>query len=279
MDTSMLRRSTLALATALALTACGGSVGPGGVGDDAPDLAGDWVLTSGTSPTGEVLVRDDVPVTLSIDGEDWGGTAHCNSYGGIVEVDGTAIEPTEIAVTEMACADADLMDAEQRYFEAFTASRSVDLDGDTLTLTGEGSELRYERAAPAEDATFEGTTWVLDSLVEGTGPDGAVSTPPVPSTGEGDAVTLTFDGDQVRGASFCNRFGGGYTLDGEPDTGATLTFGELDSSAADCPEGLQQAEDHLLAVVGPDGPIEVVIEGERLTLTAGERGLSYRAEG
>jgi heat shock protein HslJ len=279
MDISMLRRCSLAMATALALTACGGSVGPGGAGDDATDPTGEWVLISGTAPTGEVLVRDDVDVTLSIDGDSWGGTAHCNSYGGTVQVDGTSIEPTEIAVTEMACADADLMDAEQRYFEAFTASRTIDVDVDTLTLTGAGSELRYGRAAPVEDTAFEGTTWVLDSLIEGTGPDGAVSTPPVPSTGEGDPVILTFDGNQVRGASFCNRFGGGYALDGDLGTGATLTFGELESSAADCPDGLQQAEDHLLAVVGPDRPIEVVVEGERLTLTAGERGLSYRAEG
>lgn len=140
----------MALVTAILVTACGGAAGPGS-GGAAPD--GDWILRSGTSGGTEVSIVDGYDITLSIDGDDWGGTAACNSYGGTVTVDGSQISPVEVWQTEMACPEDGVMESEAQYLDAFRQVSSLEVVDDELVLRDDPSdtELTFARATPAED--------------------------------------------------------------------------------------------------------------------------------
>ena len=258
--------ATAALLAALFLAGCGGT-DLGTAPDGTADLEGDYTLVEGRGPDGEVPLVEDSPVTLSIEGEDWGGTAACNHYGGTVTVAGNDLTVHGVFQTEMACLDDRVMESERRYLDAFRQVERYERDGDRLVLRGEDVELVFAEVPPEPDAALVGTTWVLTSLIEGTGPDGAVSS----VAGE---PTLEFGEDGTfLGETGCNRFGGDYRHDGD-----TLVTSEVDASAAGCPDGMQAAqEEHILAVLA-DAEVAAVIEGRSLRLTGPDgRGLDYRA--
>jgi heat shock protein HslJ len=145
----------ITLLAALLLTACGGTAGPGS-GAAAPD--GDWVLRSGTTGDMEVPIIDGHDITLTVDGDDWGGTAACNTYGGTVRVDGAQVTATEVFQTEMGCVEDGVMDSEAQYLEAFRQISSIEVDSDQLILRDDpsGTELIYDRVSPDEDTDANG---------------------------------------------------------------------------------------------------------------------------
>lgn len=109
---------------------------------------GSWVLVSGSGPDGHVPILDSHPITLQVDGDEWGGTAACNSYGGTVEVDGRDVRIVELWQTEMACDPPEVMESEASYLRALHAIDTVAPDEDGLTLTGpDGVRLVYEPAS------------------------------------------------------------------------------------------------------------------------------------
>ena len=144
------RLRLIALVTAILITACGGAAGPGG---GTADLDGDWVLQSGTSAGTEVPIVDGYDITLTIDGDDWGGTAACNSYGGTAQVDGSQVSVTEVLQTEMACPEEGVMESEAQYLDAFRQVSSLEVADDRLVLRDDPSdtELTFARATPDED--------------------------------------------------------------------------------------------------------------------------------
>jgi heat shock protein HslJ len=253
------------LAVAL-LAGCGGDVaGTDGVTDPP---SGDHRLLEGHGPDGEIPLVDDAPVTLSIDGDDWGGTAACNHYGGTVEVDGDRLEVRELFQTEMGCLGDGVMEVERRYLDAFARVAQYERDGARLVLRGPDTQLVFEQLAPEADAALVGTTWVLSSLVEGTGDDGAVS-----SVAGAPTLRFTDDGD-VAGDTGCNTFGATYTLDG-----ATVVISGLSVSDASCPDEIVAGQEaHVLGVLASSG-VTVDIDGRSLRLVGDDgRGLDYRAE-
>jgi heat shock protein HslJ len=275
------RRSTIAavglVTLAVALTACGGAIGPGSESDTDASFDGEWRFVDGSTADGPIAVPQDGDVTLTIDGASVGGRSHCNSYNGTASIDGDSIEVDGVAVTEMACLDEALMEAEAAYLDAFLGSTDISLDDDRLLLRGDASELAYERLEPEEPAAFEGTTWLLDGLVRGTGDDASVSSIPEPADEEGRRGSLTFDGEQLGGFDLCNTFGGSYELEGDPREGARLQVGELTGDGAGCDSAVEPANEHLLQVLRADD-VQLRVEGRTMTLTAGELGLIYRAE-
>ena len=140
---------------AVLLAACGGAAGPGST-TATPD--GDWTLQSGTSGGAEIPIIDGHDITLTIDGDDWGGTAACNSYGGTVAVDGSQISVAEVVQTEMACPEDGVMESEAQYLDAFRQVRSFEVADDQLVLRDDSSdtELSFARATPDEDAAAHG---------------------------------------------------------------------------------------------------------------------------
>jgi heat shock protein HslJ len=106
------------------------------------DLTGNWQLLSG-SVDGEALpLIDGSPVTLNITGTELGGSSACNSYGGHFILDGASISIGDLVSTLMMCGP-EAMDVEVPYLEALRKVDTVAVDGDELTLTGPGIELRY----------------------------------------------------------------------------------------------------------------------------------------
>ena len=254
-----------ALAAAL-LAACAGPAAPG---DGPPEaLLGGWELVGGRGPDGEVVPQDGHPITLEIDEGHWAGSGGCNRYSGSATVDGDELTMLEIAVTEMACLEDGVMEAEAAYLAAFTTVDRWALDDDTLTLTGPDAELVFARQAPVEDAALVGTTWQLAELISGDGPDAAVS-----STWTDAELVFGEDG-RLSGSTGCNRLMGGFELDGE-----VLVLGPLATTRMACTDdGAAEQERQVLAVLDA-GPLTVELEGDRLVLRAPDgSALGYRAD-
>jgi heat shock protein HslJ len=251
----------LVAALALVLAACGDAGTGAAEGSGTPD--GEWVLVEGVGPSGPIeRVEGHVP-TLTIDGEDWGGTV-CNHYSAAVVIDGDEVTVEGVGGTEMACLADGAMESEAAYYAALSQVERYRRADDRLELEGPDVELVYDAVVPEPDAELEGTTWRLDALVEGGGPDGSVSSVL-------EEPTLELAGGQVTGDTGCNQFGGSYELEGE-----RLRVGQLDQTLIGCDEALSAQETHVIGVLQADPTVR--IEGPTLVLTAeDERGLIYRA--
>jgi heat shock protein HslJ len=236
------------------LAACGG----GSVDmADPRGPEGEWALVDG------VPMVTGYPITLRVEGGEVGGTAACNSYGGSVTVAGDRFEVGDLAVTEMGCPEPGVHESERAYLDALTAvERWAVEDGQLLVLTGSGPTLRFDPVPPEEDAPLAGTRWQLESLIHGSGPDGAVSSTMAEAWLELDDTGgfSAFDG--------CNELDGTWELDG--DVLRARVRSTTDMACPGLPEELGQ--------LGPlvEDPT-VTVEGRSLTLMAGERGLQLRA--
>lgn len=252
-------------ALSLIAAACGGddsggddSAGDGGGGTAAE---GSWTLESGTVDGEPIALLDDYPVTLVIEGEQAGGRAACNSYGGTVSIDGSSFALGDVAWTEMGCEPA-AMESEQAFLAALMLVDTISVEGDTLTLSGGGAELVFTRDAPIEDAALVGVTWTLDTLIEGE----------AASTTMGETATLELGSDgAIVATTGCRELTGEYVVNGSE---VIVTSASM---AGECPDDLADQDD-LVVTVLTDG-FTVQIEGQRLTLTSmGGDGLSYTSE-
>ena len=242
------------------LVGCGpdGPAGSPGEGPGDGALAGtEWVLVEG-SP-----MVEGYPITLRVEGGEVSGTAACNSYSGTVDITQGTIAVGDLARTEMGCPDPGVHDSESAYLEALQAAERYERTGGELVLSGTGHELRFEQAAPVEDAEPTGTDWQLESLVTGTGPDGTASSTMADAT-------LRLDDDGSFSASDgCNDLGGRWAIEGE-----VLELSDVVTTDMACP-ALEQQVEHVRDVLL--GAPTLALEGRRLTLTAGDRALDYRA--
>jgi heat shock protein HslJ len=267
---------------ALLLTLLGACGSPGGDGAQSGDGAqgggpeGSWVLVSGAGPDGEVELRDGlagdgVPIVLEVDGERWGGTV-CNTYGvDDADAGNGTVRLADVFATEMACLDEALMVAEQRYLAAFRAVERYEVVDDELRLTGPDAELVYERAAAAAAAPLVGTVWVLDTLLDGAGPDGTAS-----STVEGQELArleLGEDGSLLASSGCVTADGVEHEV--ADDRLVTRFAFDLDYECGT--DELWAQDRHVWEVLGADPSI--ALDGVRLTLTTGDGlGLGYHAE-
>ena len=263
-----MRNVTLRLLGTLlvAAVACGesavprpGSSDPGG---SAASYDGTWRLVEGRGPEGEVPIVQGYRITLSIEGRNINGTAACNGYGGEASIDGSSFSLGSVSITEMACRP-DVMDSEAAYTAALPTVDEIARDGDTLTLTGKNTELRFEIVPPIPTADLVDTQWELESLIYGAGNDGVVGSA-APAR-----LLLKSDGT-IRGTTGCRDLYGEWIEDG--DEIAFTTFG----ARGNCPEELREQDGHVVTVLGDGFTPE--IEGDRLTIVdRGGLGLEYRA--
>ncbi len=250
-----MRRLVALLLTATLTAACLGS-------DFADSLEGTWQLTSGTVEGTPVPIIDTHPITITFEGDQVGGTAACNSYGGSYELSGGSITFGNLAMTEMACSPDEVMEAESLYATGLTEVTSVTVDGD-LTLKGPGVELVFTHLEPVPDTELTGTVWVLDGLIAGD----AISSV------SGDRATIEFFTDgSVLGGTGCWVLSGHYTING-----AELQMTDLSADGPECDPDLVAQDGHVIAAL--EGPMRVEIDGGRLTLTSpGGDGVTYQAE-
>jgi heat shock protein HslJ len=249
------------LAFVLAVS-CGGSEGAsGGPGADA---AGLWLLESGTAPSGEVVPVDGYPIKLELTADSAGGTAGCNSYGGRVEIDGSSFDAEDFAVTEIGCPP-DVAETEERYLDGLEAADGIAVDDDVLTITGPDVELVYSRVPPVDTKSLVDTTWVLESLIEGGGPAGAVTS--------ARPAQLRLDSDgSYEGSTGCRDFSGEWDEAGDRVVFTSMTF------SGSCGRGATAQDNHVITVLAAG--VTVTVEGDDLTLMSarGGVGLAYRAE-
>lgn len=251
---------TLAIATALmtlALAACGEEQPPGAGGD----LTGiTWQLTAGTVDGSPLTPIATAPVTLTFQADGTaGGTAACNSYGGDVTLTGDTLAfPNGLVQTEMYCMDDGVMDLESGYLGALGRVGGFQATTDALVLTGAGVELRFAPQPEEPDAALVGTTWVLESLIEGE----TASTPAAEAT-----IEFAADG-AVSGTTGCNGYFGSYD--------AATGFSAIGSTKMACEGPIMDQETRFLAVLADHAT--VTVDGSRLTITdLSGNALEFRA--
>ena len=245
-----------ALLLMLALTGCSiFSVGA------TASLDGEWQLRDGTNQGQPIPIVAGSRITLKVDGTQVGGSAACNTYGGTLEVHGSSVVISALSMTEMACEE-DRMASEAAFLAALPRATTVARSGDSLVLTGPELELRFALVPPVADANLIGTTWILDSLVSGE----------VASSTLGERVTLELNGDGTISASTgCRDVTGRYTVS---EGQVQVTLDPYDTIG--CAQELGAQDTHILNVLS-DG-FSVAIDGERLTVTAGDQGMVYRTQ-
>jgi heat shock protein HslJ len=125
----------------------------GGVVRAGSAPVGSWAYVGGERDGVSIEPIDGWPITLTIDEQAASGSAGCNGYYRPLTLDGGewAWAPGAATITELMCvgddgeALQDVADVEQRYSDAFGQVASYSLEGESLTLTGPGLELRYVR--------------------------------------------------------------------------------------------------------------------------------------
>ena len=171
-----------------------------------------------------------------------------------------------MAMTQMACTPAALMDQDTWLSAVLTSRPTIALDDNTLTLTAPGAVVTLEdREVANPDLPLEGTTWNVEGLISGD----AVSS--VPAGGRVPSMVLE-DGSVVLDTG-CNRGTGGYELgDG------TITFGAIATTRAACTDpAATEAEQIVLATLAGTATYE--IEADVLTIRSGTNGLVLRGAG
>lgn len=176
----------------LSMAACGqkGSPAPPLGRDGSPNTQEDvWLLVEGKGPEGRINASVD-DIVLEIAGNRVRGGAACNSYDGQAQIDGTRFRISDVAVTEVGCKK-QLHRIDEAYFAALTAVDTIEREGRELTLRGSQTLLFYELVPPPPDAPLVGTSWQIDSLLYGQGPDGWVSSATPASLRLGDDGTMS----------------------------------------------------------------------------------------
>jgi heat shock protein HslJ len=126
--------------------------------------------------------------------------------------------------------------------------------------------LRFERQeepeAPVDIETLDGTSWALQTFIEGETATSLMA---------GTTVTLELNDGQITGSAGCNSYGGSYTLqEGE------ITFSDLFWTEMACldPEGVMEQEQRYLSILNNVSTFDR--EASRLTLrTPDGRGLVF----
>ena len=226
----------------------------------ATSIDGEWQLQAGTNQEQVVPIVAGSRITLKVDGTKAGGSAACNTYGGTIQVNGSSVAISALSMTEMACQE-DLMASEAAYLAALPRVTTVALAGDSLVLSGPELELRYTRIPAVADADPIGTTWILESLISG---ETAASTV-APAT-----LELSGNG-RIAATTGCRQVTGSYTIVKEQ---LVITLDPFDAIACAAPLGDQDT--HVLTVLG--GQPSISIDGDHLTLLAGDKGLGYLAQ-
>lgn len=205
-------------------------------------------------------------VRLSFDGGRVRLFASCNSFEGEFEVRDDKLVLSEASLTDVSCEPEE--HAEEGWLASFmTASPRIEVDADTLTLTGDNATLVFLEGEVADpDRPLVNTTWDIDSFIT----NDAVADFPA---GSESSIWLTEDGT-IRYLTGCGSGHASYTVSGNQ-----LTLGPVGSGAIDCrakPVAVE-AEKHILRVLSGEGALTVDIEASRLTLKRGNVGLSALA--
>lgn len=255
-------RCACAILAALLLAACGRADGPAAQAGPTPPPASpsappaasldgtSWQLAAFESGGAGKPPMSGSRITAQFEQGKISGSSGCNTYGGAYTLSGSAISFKDIAQTMMACADEGLMQQEQVFGAALLSAKTYKLAGDALAIAYDGGTLRFVRQQPAADRPLEGTTWRLTTFVAGD-----VASSLIADT----EITAELKDGKVAGSAGCNRYFGGYTLNGP-----AIAFGELGSTKMACPaETMAQEQQYLTALRAATA---FAVAGDQLTI-------------
>ena len=109
-------------------------------------LQGTWALTAygPEGATTPVAADSQASIAFNDDGT-MTGNSGCNGFGGEYSVEGDQIEFSGLVSTLMACEEP-LMTQEGTVFKVLDGTASYNIDGDTLTITKDGTALVFTAA-------------------------------------------------------------------------------------------------------------------------------------
>jgi heat shock protein HslJ len=86
-------------------------------------------------------------ITITFDGSRVTGSSGCNGYGSrSARVSNGTLIMGETASSAMACPDPGLMEQEGRFYALLNARPQIQVDGDTLLLTGQAITMTFRRS-------------------------------------------------------------------------------------------------------------------------------------
>jgi heat shock protein HslJ len=183
-----------------------------------------------------------------------GGSAGCNHYFASYEVKGTGITIGQAGSTMMYCSNPGVMDQESTYLALLTRAKTISVEGEHLTLSGEQGALilTFTRTVPLKQQPLVGTNWTLDSFHTGD----AVS-----SVLAGTTITAVFTKDgSITGSAGCNQYFASYNV-----TGTSLQVSQAGSTKMACgAPGVMQQESSYLTLISQAKSF--TINGDHLTL-------------
>lgn len=267
-----MRLRLLAVTLLLVLAGCGERAadagGPGTPGTPSADpLRGRTFLATAVTEDGKP--RTLVPDTeLSVEFTDDGrliAQAGCNQMQGEVDTsDGRLTMSGGLSTTEMGCDQA--RHAQDSFVaEVLAATPEWELTGERFTIRSGTSVFDMApREVVKPDKELLGTTWVLDTLVDGqTASSTSAGTPP---------VTLVFDDTEVVADTHCNGVTADYTVAGD-----TITFAQGMSTKMMCAPEIMLGETAVAGVLQGEATYEIT--ADRLTLThPSGKGIQLRAQ-
>jgi heat shock protein HslJ len=260
---------TVALVAALVLAGCGGDAEPSDDGGAESPAAGSSEMDGrsfvSTSVTGAALV-ESTKIQLTFEDQNLSATAGCNTLTGAYQLeDGTLSWTSRPAQTFLRCDDQ--LSAQDAWLSALlVAGVETSEEADGLVLEARQIRIELEEVSVAAPATsLFGTVWVLESYRTAQGST-TVGRQREPAT-----LTIAPHG-LVLVTTGCNN--GSGSVEKEP---ATLTFTPLRTTRRACAGADAEVEAAVLATL--DGELDYALDGDRLTLDQGDRGLVYRAEG
>lgn len=203
-------------------------------------------------------------LTLGTDGR-LRARAGCNSMSGTYRIRDGRLVVTELGQTEMGCAP-ELMANDEAIASLLTARPSVLPGGNSLRLDATTiAVLLVDLEAVDPTSPLVGTTWVLDTLLDG------ASASTIPQELQGKA-TLAFDAEKVAWTGGCNSYGAGF----EMDKGVLALVGRSGGTTIACTDPAKTLEATMATVLGAKPT--VVLVRHRLTITAPDgRGLGFTA--
>lgn len=247
----------------LLLAACGQRAGEA---NTAPDpLRGRTFLATTVTEDGKPR---ELVAEMSVEFTDDGrliARAGCNMMQGQVDTaDGKLVVDGGLSMTDMGC---DPARHEQDSFVAgvLGASPAWQLTDSGLTITSGATTFELApREAVQPDGELVGTTWELDTLIDGQTASSMAAGAP--------AVTLVFDDKKVVAETNCNGLDADYTV-----TGDTIEFKPGMMTKMACEPDIMRGESAVVSVL--QGTTSYEITADRLTLMSSSgKGIALHAK-
>lgn len=251
----------------LLLTGCGNEEkDPGPSAGGPPD--GTTYVVTGVTVGGEphALVKGS-QIRLTFADGTLGISAGCNSMGGRYTLEGTRLNVEPLSMTDMGC-DRPLMEQDAWVAGLFEDPLQLTLGANPGLISGDTVLALTDRRDVSPDLPLTGTSWELNGIGTGGGPDGAVSS--VPGDVRAPTLRITENG-RAEVFDGCNRGTGPAVVDAKA---GTVDFGARASTKMACKDA-EEVVDAVNAVL--DGRTTYTITERSLTLTNGDASLTFLA--